>query len=319
MTAPVPPLILSARALRWFLGGVTPDALPTLDAAQKTLRERARVALALGDQCAAGELPGAAGLDEDAPAQAVSLYREATRWALAAARDVSADADLGARLDAQADSLRRAVGEEVFSQGRRALVDRTTDETFALPRETQRDDAAHAGAVARALVEALHLRETALRGAATRGGGMLVTVLALLVAVPAGRAAMREDLAARATWRASSAAEALPLAGRGASPTGGAAMFFHTAPESAPWVQLDFGARVALHKVDVENRVDCCGERAVPLVMELSSDGAAWTEVARRAEPFGTWTVDLPAREARYLRLRAMRVTSLHLHAIRAH
>jgi hypothetical protein len=319
MTAPVPSQAPSARVLRWLLGGVTPDALPTLDATQKSLRERARVALALGDQCAAGELPGAAGLDEDAPAQAVSLYREAARWALAAARDVAPEADLAARLDARSETLRRAVGDEVFRAGRRALVDRTHDETFALPLEAQRDDAAHAGAVVRALVEGLHLRETALRGAATRGGGVLAAALALVVVVPAVRAALREDLAARAAWRASSAAEGLPREGRGAQPTPGAAMFFHTAPEPAPWVQLDFGARVALHRVDVENRADCCGERAVPLVMELSPDGAAWTEVARRAEPFGTWTVDLPAREARYLRLRAMRVTSLHLHAVRAH
>lgn len=319
MTAPVPPQAPSARVIRWLLGGVSPDALPTLDAAQKTLRERARVALALADQCAAGELPGAAGLDDDAPAQAVSLYREAARWALDAARDVPADADLGARLDAQAASLRPALGDAVYRAGRRALAERTHDETFALPLEAQRDDAAHAGAVARALVEGLHLRETALRGAATRGGGLLAAALALVVAVPAVRAALREDLAARATWRASSAAEGLPLTGRGARPAGGAAMFFHTAPERGPWVQLDFGARVALHRVDVENRADCCGERAVPLVMELSPDGSAWSEVGRRGDPFGTWTVELPAREARYLRLRAMRVTSLHLHAVRAH
>jgi hypothetical protein len=293
--------------------------MPTLDAAQKTLRERARVALALGDQCAAGELPGAAGLDDDAPAQAVSLYREAARWALAATADGVVGADLGAALDAQRGSLRGAVGEEVFSLGRRALAERTHDETFALPLETQRDDAAHAGAVARAMVEALHRRETALRGAATRGAATLAAALALTVGVPAVRAALREDLAARAAWRASSAAESLPVAGRGARPTGGAGMFFHTASERGPWVQLDFGARVALHRIEVENRVDCCGERAVPLVMELSLDGAAWTEVGRRVEPFGTWTVDLPGRWSRFLRLRALRVTSLHLHAIRAH
>ncbi len=319
MTAPVPPQAPSARVIRWLLGGVAPDALPTLDASQKTLRERARVVLALADQCAAGELPGAAGLDEDAPAQAVSLYREAARWALAAAGDASADGDLGARLDAQAASLRLALGGDVYRAGRRALAERTRDETFALPLETQRDDAAQAGAVARALVESLHLRETALRGAATRGGVIVAGVLALVVVLPAVRAALREDLAARATWRASSAAEGLPLTGRGASPAGGAAMFFHTAPERGPWVQLDFGARVALHRIDVENRADCCGERAVPLVMELSPDGSAWAEVGRRADPFGTWTVELSSREARFLRLRAMRVTSLHLHAVRAH
>ncbi|MFO0630475.1 MAG: discoidin domain-containing protein [Polyangiales bacterium] len=319
MTAPVPSPTPSARALRWLLGGVTPDAFPTLDAAQKTLRARARVALALGDQCAAGELPGAAGLDEDAPAQAVSLYREAVRWALAASSGETAAADLGAGLDAQAASLRRVVGEEGYVAARRALVERAPDETVSLPLEAQRDDAAHAGAVARALVEALHVREIALRGAATRGGGVFAAALALVVVVPAVRAALREDLAARAVWRASSAAEGLPPTGRGAQPTGGAAMFFHTALERGPWVQLDFGARVVLHRIDVENRADCCGERAAPLVMELSPDGAAWTEVARRAEPFGTWTVDLPAPSSRFLRLRALRETSLHLHAVHVH
>jgi hypothetical protein len=90
---------------------------------------------------------------------------------------------------------------------------------------------------------------------------------------------------------------------------------FHTALEANPWVAYDLGAPRRLHSIDVQNRTDCCRERAVPLVVETSNDQKTWTEQARTSEPFVTWSANLRGR-ARYVRLRAATTTHLHLKAV---
>jgi hypothetical protein len=77
----------------------------------------------------------------------------------------------------------------------------------------------------------------------------------------------------------------------------------------------DFGRPVDLHSIEVENRTDCCYERAVPLVVETSLDQASWFEQARTDRAFGTWSSTLHGR-AQFVRLRADKKTYLHLGAI---
>ena len=55
------------------------------------------------------------------------------------------------------------------------------------------------------------------------------------------------------------------------------------------------------------------GNRAAPLVVELSSDRSAWTKAAQRDTSFVTWTAQFPPTTARYVRLRVARRTFLHL------
>ncbi|MFO0650124.1 MAG: discoidin domain-containing protein, partial [Polyangiales bacterium] len=87
----------------------------------------------------------------------------------------------------------------------------------------------------------------------------------------------------------------------------------HTESQASPWVAFDLLTRQTVRTVTVQNRGDCCRERAVPLVVEVSDDGAQWTEVARRDEVFDEWVATFPARTTRRLRLRALHTTSLHL------
>jgi hypothetical protein len=63
----------------------------------------------------------------------------------------------------------------------------------------------------------------------------------------------------------------------------------------------------------VTNRDDCCLERAVPLVVEVSDDRKKWRTVARRADSFREWEGKFAPLKARYVRLRVDRHSILHL------
>ncbi|MFO0597361.1 MAG: discoidin domain-containing protein [Myxococcaceae bacterium] len=101
---------------------------------------------------------------------------------------------------------------------------------------------------------------------------------------------------------------------------GSTKLLFHTDLEANPWAEWDLGQPTKLHEVVVTNRSDCCDERAIPLVVEVSDDQANWKEVARRTDRFDA-TMRLPFDEvtARYLRLRIARTSFLHLEAVEAH
>ncbi len=93
--------------------------------------------------------------------------------------------------------------------------------------------------------------------------------------------------------------------------------FFHTANELNPWVQFDLGSEQSVRRVEVANRAGY-EDRALPLAIELSSDGKRWLEVARKTETFTNWDVDFAPKDARYLRARAVSKTWLHLGCLRA-
>jgi len=90
-------------------------------------------------------------------------------------------------------------------------------------------------------------------------------------------------------------------------------LLFHTNSEYEPSVTYDLLAPTRVHQVEVTNRPDCCGDRVIPLVVEVSLDRKQWTEVARKADEFSTWTASFPSRTARYVRLKVARVSVLHL------
>ena len=75
----------------------------------------------------------------------------------------------------------------------------------------------------------------------------------------------------------------------------------------------------AVSRVDVENRSDCYGSRAVPLVVEVSQDRHVWHEVARQNATFTSWSARFSRQPAHWIRLRGTRLTSLHLKGVRAY
>jgi hypothetical protein len=96
-------------------------------------------------------------------------------------------------------------------------------------------------------------------------------------------------------------------------------ILFHTNNEANPWFQYDLGEREALSGLTVVNRQDELQARAVPLVVEVSDDGASWREVARQPTVFSTWEPRFAPVEARFVRLRVDGTSALHLERVEVH
>jgi hypothetical protein len=52
-------------------------------------------------------------------------------------------------------------------------------------------------------------------------------------------------------------------------------------------------------------------------VFEVSNDGEKWRELARRDEPFSTWSIEFKPTKTRFVRLRSLKRSNLHLKDVR--
>ena len=145
---------------------------------------------------------------------------------------------------------------------------------------------------------------------------VFVVIAAMLtLALREARVVARPELLRHAAWRVSSTTIPGAGAGRGLDRTseGLPNHFFQTTIEPSPWIEFDLGGLRGVTFVHVQNRLDCCRDWPVPLVVELSDDRARWLQVARRDEAFDTWSAVFPEARGRYLRLRVPRETQLKL------
>jgi hypothetical protein len=88
---------------------------------------------------------------------------------------------------------------------------------------------------------------------------------------------------------------------------------FHTDTGPNQWVMIDLGSSKNISKVVVYNRAECCQDRAIPLRLEVSDDGANFRKVADRTEEFDVWTAKGFNEKGRYVRLRHLGSNFLHL------
>jgi len=96
--------------------------------------------------------------------------------------------------------------------------------------------------------------------------------------------------------------------------------FFHTGEgDPEPWFELDFGSPTYFKRIEIDNRSDCCQERAVPLVVEASDDHTQWQPLAERTAPFSRWVFHVTPTTKRYLRLRVKRASTLHLESVKVY
>lgn len=91
---------------------------------------------------------------------------------------------------------------------------------------------------------------------------------------------------------------------------------FHTNEEESPWVEYELPVPSPVSRVVIQNRSDFGPDRAVPLVVEVSTDRKKWTEVGRQDQPFDSWTVKFPKTTARVVRIRVARKSILHLESV---
>lgn len=117
------------------------------------------------------------------------------------------------------------------------------------------------------------------------------------------------------TWKASSAFEGFADSGTLGSDEE-TELLFHTALETKPWVLIDLQVPRRISRITLENRQDCCFERGLPLVVEVGSRPDALREIGRQSTLFNEWKLEFPARDVRYVRLRADAVTYLHLRRV---
>lgn len=251
---------------------------------------------------------------------ATLLYREAAYWALLAQREASSAADLAAAFAESQRSLLlfAADGEEGLLAIERILLARRSADDVEEPLANQRLDAV----IARAFVDALirnklasteRVRWVVLERWLRTGVALLLLLGAVIGVVVLVRNATRPpDLAEGKPWRLSSSAGDCRPAENSCLDTA-TDIFFHTLHEDKPWFELDLGAPRAFSVVELVNRTDCCPDRAIPLVVELSADAENWQEVARQKESFETWRAEFPTQTARYVRVRVLRHTALHL------
>jgi hypothetical protein len=288
--------------------------------------ERARVAAELAERAFRpfDPLPGRGGA-----AVACELYRESIHWALLAHSSVAHDlpdspqlATLWSEVDA-ALLERAARGRERLAELHSELVNRTFADFAELPESRQNELVEKARAFSNALLEALEPVEKRVRQIRFRrilfAGCGVFALLVVFVVVRAVDSALEttRDLARGARWWASSSQVVgctPPLQECPQSPQ----FFFHTVQENDPWLMLDLGRVRPMSSIVVKNRVDCCSDRAVPLVVEVSVDQKTWRVVAKREATFDTWRATFPRTSAQYVKFHVPKAGSiLHLKSVR--
>jgi hypothetical protein len=261
----------------------------------RLLREVARQVAAPADELPAGHRA----------AVLLSLHRDIVYWSLVAGARGELEASRGLeRIWQQTphDELLAAAGSERNLEAVHALLG---DMPPAASLATTDDDVARVRFFADVLYRRLEVpRRRVARVVAKRWialTGAAVTAIALAFGI---RALVKgPNLARRSQMKVSSA---LPSC---AADFGCADLLFHTNQEDGPWVEFDLGASKKIHVIDVGNRPDCCEERAVPLIAEISTDRITWREIGRQDKDFSRWKLKFPPTTTRYVRLRVPRQT----------
>lgn len=142
---------------------------------------------------------------------------------------------------------------------------------------------------------------------------LLSTAVVAMVSPAARRRLFPRDLAAGRPWTASSADQGLPATGTGPSSEGN--LFFHTLNEHDPFVEIDLGGEHVVRGVRIDNRVDCCQERAPPLNVEIWT-GTGWQLIAQRRTVFEVWRSDVGPVRTSKIRFRRPGESYFHLRRI---
>lgn len=264
-----------------------------------------------------------------AHAAACELYREAIYWVLRAESAAATSSVPAKSFDELWDTMDRApllkaAGDSASTLDEIAQALKAKDFVhFAeLPPVEARELATTLRHFAETLVDSLNPAQLEVERIwmrrMTRVGALLaVAVVALVASVFALDARERaRDVAAGKPWEVSTRwGESCPSPEQTCenSPL----YFFHTFEENDPWFIVDLKESTRISGVRVENRADCCQERAIPLVIEVSPDRQSWSEVARRTTDFGTWKASFAPVQARYVKLHVPRVTNLHFKRVR--
>jgi F5/8 type C domain len=325
-----------SRLLEWLWRG---KALQSAREGQSAGRDmtvfatRARIAAEVGGYALDPAGPWASG---KAYYLAAGLFAESIGWSLRLASALAdetalADADavrptshdhLTSLLDKHVALLTDAArGRETLERTRKHLLERDFETT------TQHvEDVEQAARELRGVAERLLQSAAAPQGTAdrvmfqrvSRLGGLVLLLGVLFggVGLLRGVLEVRADLSRGKPWAQSSMYEQVcvsPLHHCGSDK----GYFFHTQDEQSPWLEIDLQQNQQFSALHVFNRQDCCAERVVPLVIEVSTDHVHWREVMRKTDVFDEWKPRFRAVSARWVRLRVAGRSLLHLYDVR--
>lgn len=302
---------------QWFWRGRAIEAVTAeisqLPKRQRELLSHARVALELGDRALDPIEPLRAG---SSLPLSVSLYREAAHAALLAQSSQPAALDVEqAFASVDGDTLRRLAGDDdAFDRTKQALLSKTLNETSAEHPDVQRKDALALQKLAAGLIELQLGPERKLGQLRVERWVRIGLALVALVVVLVGGSSLVRMLS-----QGPDLAEGLPLVPSSNDPSVRAEtrnFLFHTVDEENPWVEIDLKRPATFSVVEVKNRRDCCQDRALPGLIEVSTDHQHWKEVSRRTESFNEWRAVFKPTTARYVRFRVGRRSVLHLAGI---
>jgi hypothetical protein len=317
---------MRSRLLQWLHGSERPAPEHPPSRRCFELVGRARVALEVADRALHPSEPFAHGTAEGT---ACELYAQAVYWALSARMELERPS--GASIESleppsvlldHADPRVLASAEGAASVQRvRDLLSKSFIDLAQLEAKDRTTGAKQLRAFAQRLLEPLDSEQRRLERRWARRAARLIGVLAALgVAslvmrwIGEGRERTR-DLAPKATWNANpfwmgceSPAQECP---------DHQDFFFHTHEAMDPSITFDLHEERQISALSIENRRDCCGERAVPLVVEVSSDGRTFTEIARRTKQFISWHPHFRTVRARWVKLHVADRTMLHLARVR--
>jgi len=311
------------RLVDWFLVKAelrrAREAASTVSQPRREYLRCAKLAYELGELALA---PGKALRSGSGVPLASNLFRQSIYWALLSYGLDVAQPDPAALWAAVDDRLLARIGVD---SGERAELDREMGSTFielAAGSTTQQNATnARLRRCAKRLLVLAEGPRRALESAQQKRRIRLLLLVAPGVGLPLVAMAgvlWPPDLAKGKPWRTSSTyAICHPKEFECAGVT--TDIFFHTNVERNPWFEYDFGEPLAFSALAVRNRLDYGLERAVPLVAEVSNDGKSFHEVARRQDWFTTWRPSFPRQHARYLRLRVLGNSALHLTSVAVH
>lgn len=290
-------------------------AAAKLTTEQREYVRRAKLALEVGELAF---IPGNAVRSGSTAPLASNLFREAMYWALLARR-----AQPGPVSPEQlfTETERSVVQADTANDGEYASLTSAMRSTFTElsegTEEVQRALAVQLHRAAKRVVLDVQRVLWRVQWAKLKRFARVALSISILVGIAIALWPKPRDLAKGKPWRTSSIGA---VCHPEKSECGGKTdILFHTRQEHEPWFEYDFGAPIAFSSLMVRNRSDCCADRTVPLVVEVSNDGQSFTEVTRREAQFATWSPSFTTQHARYLRLRVARDSILHLEAIEVH
>jgi len=322
---------LLRRAWQWFWrGDALVEVMRTSVVTSPRTRELYRRAR-LADELGRRTLDATLGRRPLHAAHAAEFFRQAVTWILCAL-DEAGEAKNGPQSPATLEELwagpargqlAGVIGDPLVLSAAEPLVLGGSFVRYAeLPEPERRETAQSLRVFVRRLFAAVEVEQARFdkiyRRRALHVGLVLFAAVALFMLLTIGseRQERRRDLAAGRPWKASS-----HLMGGCTSPaqscTESPLFFFHTQEDERPWIVIDLGTKARFSSVRIQNRIDCCPDRGLPLVVEVSNDQKKWKQVARRNDEYDVWKPQFEPQTARWVRVRAMTKTWLHLHSIR--